>query len=256
MEFQQQKLKKFLGGRKMKEFIKRILKSNCIGRGIYEILHKLYRAYNTPRKIKRLHKYGYEALNRVHNTLSSKNIPYYCEAGTMLGIVRDNGFIKHDDDIDIAIMPDIVKPVEVLKAFKDSGFGFVHGFLYEGQISEFTVSDRSGITIDVFFHKYVPNDKTRFHEVFMRWYADRKYPEASANTALQFNFRGADSLKEVQVNGVTTVIPTNAEEMLDSAYGPWRKPDPNFKSDSLKYIELPGFSYRITNYDDFLAKGA
>ena len=170
----------------------------------------------------------------------------------MLGIVRDNGFIKHDDDIDIAIIPDVVRAKDVLRAFIDEGFGFIHGFLYEGEISEFTVRDVSGITIDVFFHKYVPGDKSRFYEVFMRWYADREYPDAMANTALQFNFRGADGLKEVQVNGITTVIPTNAEEMLDSAYGPWREPDPNFKSDSLKFVELPGFSYRATNLAKFL----
>ena len=171
----------------------------------------------------------------------------------MLGIVRDNGFIKHDDDIDIAIIPDVVTAKDVLKAFVDGGFGFIHGFLYDGEISEFTVRDVSGITIDVFFHKYVPGDKSRFHEVFMRWYPDRKYPNAMANTALQFNFRGADGLKEVQVNGVTTVIPINAEEMLDSAYGPWRRPDPNFKSDSLKYVELPSYSYRVTDLTKLLS---
>ena len=237
----------------MKELIKSVLKKNCVGRAIYGTLHKIYRAYNTPRKIRRLHKYGYEALRRVHKVMSSKNIPYYCEAGTMLGIVRDNGFIKHDDDIDIAIIPDVVTAKDVLKAFVDGGFGFIHGFLYDGEISEFTVRDVSGITIDVFFHKYVPGDKSRFHEVFMRWYPDRKYPNAMANTALQFNFRGADGLKEVQVNGVTTVIPINAEEMLDSAYGPWRRPDPNFKSDSLKYVELPSYSYRVTDLTKLLS---
>lgn len=180
----------------------------------------------------------------------TNHIPYYCEAGTLLGFVRDNGFIDGDDDIDIAIMPDTVSPRKVLDCFLYEGFAFVHGFRIGGRTSEFTVRDISGITIDVFFHRYNPCDRRRVHQIFMRWYPDRKYPDSLANNALRFDFVAPTGIKSITVGGVETSIPENAEQVLDSEYGPWRKPDPNFKSDSLKYVELEEFSYRILDAKD------
>lgn len=229
----------------MKEFVKKVLKSCALGRAAYEGLHKLYKAYNDPLKVRRLHKHGYETLKRLHEAMEKNQIPYYCEAGTLLGFIRDHGFIKHDDDIDIAIMPDTVAPRKVLGAFLASGFCLVHGFKLGGRTSEFTVRDVTGITIDVFFHEYVPGDKSRVYQIFMRWHPDRQYPDPSANNALRFNFVAPTGIKKIVVCGVEANVPVNAEEVLDSEYGPWRKPDPNFKSDSLKYEELDEYSYRV-----------
>lgn len=229
----------------MKEFVKKVLKSCVLGRAAYGVLHKIFKTFNDPRKVRRLHKFGYETLKRMHDMMVVNHIPYYCEAGTLLGFVRDNGFIKHDDDIDIAIMPDTVEPRRVLDVFLESGFSFVHGFRLRGRITEFTVRDLSGVTIDVFFHQYVPGDKGRVYQVFMRWYPDRKYPDPSANNALRFNVVAPKGIKKIIIGGVVTCIPDNAEEVLESEYGPWRTPDPNFKSDSLTYEELEEYSYRI-----------
>lgn len=229
----------------MKEFLKKVLKRSGVGFAVYTFIHKIYRKFKGPRDIRRLHRHGYGALARFDKVMSDNGIVYYCEAGTLLGIVRDNGFIKHDDDIDVAIMPETQDARFVLDALLRAGFQVVHGFRYADRTTEFTVRDRSGVTIDVFFHRYASECHDYVHQIFMRWYPDRTYPSVMANIALQFKFVAPKGVKRVVVHGVQTNIPINAEEVLDSEYGPWRKPDPNFKSDSLKYKELPGYSYRM-----------
>lgn len=231
---------------KVKAFVKKVLKPSPIGRVVYPYIQRTWKSYSIPRKRRRLHKYGYDVLARMHGTLSKAGILYYCDAGTLLGFVRDGGFIKNDDDIDICIMPDSVSLSKVLRAFLDAGYGYVHGFDYKGRFLEFTVMDPAHISIDVFLHSYNKEDPRYFDEVFLRWFPDREYPSEKANTGLIFKLLAPRGLKMTKVHGVEVVIPANAEEVLDSEYGPWRKPDPDFKSDSLKHTELPGYAYRIS----------
>ena len=194
---------------------------------------------------KRLHKHGYDVLSRLHKLLTKNGIQYYCEAGTLLGIIRDGGFIKHDDDIDICVPPAKIGLSDVLQTFVDAGYGFVQCLEYDGQILEFTIRDRTGITIDVFSCRYSPDAPEKMYESFPRWDPKRSYPNVRANHLLEFEYVRPTGVKQVTVHGVETMIPENYIEVLDSEFGPWRIPDPSFKSEMLKHKELPGFCYRI-----------
>ena len=232
---------------------KKILKDSSVGRAAYPCLQMIWRSWAIPRRIQRLHNHGYGLLAEMHELLSTKNIPYYADAGTLLGFIRDGGFIKHDDDIDIGIMPDTVRPPDVLKVFMNAGWGYVHGFKLNGRVLEFTVKHSCGLTVDVFFHKYCEDDRRFLHEIFLRWYPDRKYPNERANTALKYRLRGPDGLTMMKVHGVEVSIPTNAREVLDSEYGPWEHPDPSFKSEMIPHEELSDFAMRIDK-DELLAE--
>ena len=135
---------------KLKDGVRRVLKDSSLGRGVYPLIQHCWRAYAIPKRQKRLQKCGPGVLARLHQLMQRNHVPYYCDYGTLIGFVRDNGFIKHDDDIDISIQPDAMRPADVLKVFMDAGYGFVHGFNYEGRLMEFTVADASGVTIDVY----------------------------------------------------------------------------------------------------------
>ena len=130
--------------------------------------------------------------------------------------------------------------------FLDAGYGYVHGFDYNGRFLEFTVMDPARISIDVFMHSHCEDDPCFLNEIFLRWFPDRKYPSEKANTGLLFRFLAPNGLKKIEVHGVEVLIPANAEEVLDSEYGPWQHPDPNFKSDSIQHGEVPGYIYRIS----------
>lgn len=229
-----------------KEFAKKVLKPLAIGRAVYPIFQKIYRSYAIPARRRRLHKYGYEVLSRLHGLFKQNDVHYYCACGTLLGMVRDGGFIKNDDDIDIAILPGTTKLSDVLKILTDAGYGFVHAFEYDGRLLEFTVISPENIPIDVFMHKPYDDNSGFLHTIFIRWYPDRQYPSEKANTGLHFKFKGPSGLQSITVHGIEVVVPKNAEEVLDSEFGPWRVPDPNFKSEQLENEELKGFVNRLT----------
>lgn len=92
----------------IKELVKRNLKTSRLGRIVYEPLNRIWRLYSIPMARHNLHKKGYELLSEIDTLMVKNDIPYYCEAGTLLGLVRDKGFIRHDDDIDLSVP--ILKP--------------------------------------------------------------------------------------------------------------------------------------------------
>lgn len=228
-----------------KVWIQNILKTSAIGRYVYPRLQRAWRSIVIPIRRRRLHKHGYGALFRLHELLTKNNVTYHCEAGTLLGIIRDGGFIKHDDDIDICVPPGSVSMSGLIRIFLNSGYEFVQCLEYGGHISEFTVRDRTGIPIDIFTCGYSSDAPNKMYQKFPRWNPNRKYPNERANHLLEFEYVRPKGLKTVKVHGVEVAIPENYVEVLDSEFGPWRVPDPLFKSEMLKHKELPGFCYRI-----------
>lgn len=231
---------------KVKDTVRNRLKDSRLGRKIYPLIQRCWRAYAIPKRQRRLQKCGPEVLARLHLLLQKHNVPYYCDYGTLIGFVRDNGFIKHDDDIDISITPGTMRPAEVLKVFIDAGYGFVHGFNYKGRLMEFTVADSSGVTIDVFFPVKMNVDGW-VHGYQPIWDSKRAYPSEKANTVIEYDFVEATGIKTINIVGTAALVPGNFDEVLTSEYGPWKVPDAKFNTvTDRKYREMPGFAFRLT----------
>lgn len=231
----------------IKDSVRKFMKSSKFGHVFYPLLQKCWRAYAIPKRQKRLQKFGSVALERLHKLLQSHSVPYYCDYGTLIGFVRDNGFIKHDDDIDISIQPGKVSPTQVLKVFMDSGYGFVHGFDYEGKLMEFTVADASGITIDVFFPDKMDNNPGWIHGYQPIWNPGKAYPNEKANTVIQYDFVEATGVKTIKIAGTAALIPGNFDEVLTSEYGPWKVPDAKFNTVTDRvHREMRGFAFRLS----------
>ena len=59
-------------------------------------------------------KYWLEELTKVSSVLESANINFFLDHGTLLGAVRDKGFIPWDNDIDLGVVN-----FDIKKRFKD-----------------------------------------------------------------------------------------------------------------------------------------
>lgn len=77
----------------------------------------------TPEEISELHDVLVEILNDFDDICLKNNLTYYVTGGTLLGAIRNNGFIPWDDDIDVS-MPrrDFELLKDCLKDFSDKYF--------------------------------------------------------------------------------------------------------------------------------------
>jgi len=140
----------------------------------------------------------------------------YIVYGTLLGLVRENGFIPGDDDFDTAYLSKHTDPKKVraemaamIRRLRESGECIRVG----RRRNLFHWKSPQGIEIDV----------------FPSWLRDEKYFLSFAVAA-----DCADSIRKGfatrSMAGKTVLAPVEAETVLAASYGPnWRKPDPLFQ---------------------------
>lgn len=232
---------------KVKELVKKILKSSGGGKFLYPLFQKIYLLYAKPMKCRRLQENGADVLERFEVFMRKEGISHCLEFGTLLGFIRDHGFIKHDDDIDVVIMPGVIEPVALLRKFMEAGYGFIHGFNYKGRLIEFTIADPSQVPIDIFMPTRNKENPDYFDYMFPFWKPGNDYPSEKANNVRLTTYLGAKDIRNLELFGLKLPIAGNAEEVLESEYGPWKIPDPNYNpEDRIKVRVLDGFAYRLT----------
>lgn len=235
----------------IREFTKKALKSNPVGRALYEPAHTLWRMYSEPKRRRALQKHGDETIRILHDFFKKNNIEYYLDFGTLLGIIRENGFIKHDDDIDLTIRRSGIKPKEMLKKLSDMGFAFIHGFHAVGKTLEATIA-RNGLTVDIFFGTDNYGNSDNFVLFDCVYDTATEYPSTDANSWRAWFFPKSTCAEDFSFHGYTVCLPKDFEQMLKLEYGQtWRTPIKNFeyKQEELHYEYQDGYAYRVLSID-------
>lgn len=236
----------------MKELVKKVLKSCALGKLIYEPLHKLYRLYSVPHRRRILRRRGVEVLADLFAVFKKHGIPGYVACGTMLGFVRDGGFMPHDDDIDVAILPGEWTPDRVLRTMLDEGFEYVLGLAYEGRLDELKLRWK-GVPIDVFFYD---DDGEHFNSKVFYYLPEEKYPSDNANSVVVFPEMRVEKLTTIVVYGIAVSVPDPPETACADHFGPtWSVPQAGYDgSKNARLRKLPGFGYSISK-EEALALG-
>ena len=157
-------------------------------------------------------KYGAEVLFLIHDSAKKTQLNYYADYGTLLGLVREKGFIKHDVDMDFSILSEENNLLDFYLELEKQGFYFERFLLLDNRLREFSMRYKE-ISID-FFIRYFTEDRKSLYVV-----ADKKddfWPVFIHPAPLD--------LIEYDVLGGKTFIPSNFDEMLTSMYGNWRVP--------------------------------
>ncbi len=194
---------------------------------------------------------GKAILNDLHALLTKSKVPYFAEYGTLLGLIREGGFIKHDEDIDLGVLGWSVDPVKLMEVVLDHGLLLKRAFCWNGQITEFTFLFNNKLQVDFFFLLRGVDGKE-----FGVAYNDFTEDESGRRIAKKIigvpkpKFSG---VSEYTVNGITTYIPQDYEGFLICSYGKnWRTPIENFQAsrERVERKDIEGIAYILTTPEE------
>ena len=152
-----------------------------------------------------------EESNEIFEAQFSKKL-FICY-GTLLGCIRDNDFIPHDDDVDVCFLAE----EQGLDAAVDEFRQIMETLTNIGEKVQFDNSAQfhwslQGTTLDVFM-AWMEGDNLYMYNAGGLFPRNRIYP-----------------LVEREFKGRQVLIPNHSEALLELIYGPgWRIPDPSFQ---------------------------
>jgi len=141
--------------------------------------------------------------------------------GTLLGAVRENGYIGHDVDFDAAYLSSLHDPDEVINEFERVALTLIKaGLEVDAKVTALHIYDPAepGTRIDL-FHLYCDVDgNVRF-----------PFGYAGTSTLTEHDWAGT---QEIDFAGGRVAVPVGAEKVVEHLYGSdWREPKPGFNWD-------------------------
>ena len=215
-------------------FVKRILKK------VYYFICD--RKYVRNRKLM-LNKNGKKIFQEFIEIANRNKLSVWLCYGTLLGFIRENGLMKHDDDFDVGCWYKSYSKV-FEQDLINNGFFLEHQFKADEGYSAFEQTFvKNGVYIDIFYH--YEDEKTIWTHVFHREKNDN-LPE-NVWRVRKLDFTKSD-FKSVDFIGTKVLIPENSEQYLVETYGEnWRIPDKNYdwRKGPRKDSILPGIYGRM-----------
>lgn len=205
------------------EFLKKV-------RFIYKPYAKIKIAIVVKKRNRLLHKNGYLIMNKLTDTIVENKVKAFCAFGTLLGFIRDKGFIKHDEDIDFGVINDANFSWEKLESILTAiGMKKTREFTFDDKITEQSYIE-NGVNVDFFLYTPI-NNKMMAHIYYKK--AGVKYKSENEYSAKESWSPLVDKIDITMINDTKILIPSENEVYLSSVYGEsWRVPDPDFQHDS------------------------
>jgi phosphorylcholine metabolism protein LicD len=151
-----------------------------------------------------------DAISIIDFILTENNVDYFVNFGTLLGLIREGHVIKHDTDIDIAIINCHRKTIDsLIISFEKLNFKFTY------ELREFEFFSFLFYSIKIDFTHYKHLKKFLVHDSLKLKTAD-VYP-----------------IKIIEFSHFKSNVPNKHKKILRSYYGPnWQIPNRGFHYDS------------------------
>jgi hypothetical protein len=182
----------------------------------------------------------FEILDKFHKICTINNIKYHIHAGTLLGMVRDNGFIPFDYDIDVAVIKWDKEQIDKLhEELINNGFILHREFFYKDRLIQRSYLYNE-IRLDVYllFTNKEKSWKYAFYKVAGQ-------PKNEMNVVIQI-LPLINEVEIKQIQGHYMSFPKNAIEILEMQYGEnWEIPCKNwtyYKSRNAIPCEVTGYT--------------
>ncbi len=210
------------------------------------IVRKVRKGLSKKKHRRRLAKHGSDAIKSLKLALDESGLRYWIEFGTLLGAVRDGGFIGHDLDIDLAVAYGESLP-DLDRVFEHHGFRLKSFFEHEGKLLEKTYVHDKKVEVDIFV-AYEVDDKFIVYDCV--WDKDPDINRQEVRNTLggspcYENRMSHFGLQPYEFLGVSLYAPDNIEQHLTELYGEgYMTPDPNWKHSTRKIRKSAGFSVK------------
>ena len=181
----------------------------------WKIIKKLNEKANIELDTKRQQLLKNNFLDVLNSIYSSKisNYDVWLDFGTLLGIYRDKGLIKHDLDMDFGIViDDYLDFQEKEKELLNKGFQKTRELYYNKELMEISY-DYKGLNVDFIVYK---KEEGYVKSVVVGYLLDalnRPCKYESSKYEIKF-----DGLKDYDFEGIKVKIPLNTHEYLEYQY--------------------------------------
>ena len=177
-----------------------------------------------------LQKNGLEVLKDLYHACNKAGIKAFLAEGTLLGHHRENGFIKHDHDIDLGILEDDIKKIGALeRTLRRKGYAV----------------KKKKHSVLLRYHK--PHADIYFFrdrgQGIISWCIEHK-----DNSLFRYDFPAAifsHMDKATFADRLDVLVPCRVEDYLTAAYGDWKTPIqkqhlffPNLRIENMKAVIL------------------
>ena len=185
---------------------------------------------------------GMEALMTFDTAMKEANYHYSLAFGTMLGAVREHGFIKHDFDIDVFMW---IEDLDELlpSVLKKSGFKYTHTFLVDnGKLGREDTIEYKGVQIDIFYiYPALSGREYAYCCDFLPYGNCRSWNQSIRKHGgllpRRFEIPTSKKLTTVPFETMQLPIMDNADEFLSFRYGPdYMTPKPSWRNGDNPYI--------------------
>jgi len=157
-----------------------------------------------------------ENLLLAKNILNEKKMDFWLTDGTLLGFYRDNGFIEHDEDIDLGCLIEDLNET-VLFDFLDNGFKLDSIYGNRNIGLEFSFK-RKEMKLDIFF--FYKEDHKFWHGAWVR----KKINGVKKDNLIKYSY-DPFKLIEIEFYGHKFNAPDNIEKYIETKYGKnWKEP--------------------------------
>ena len=183
------------------------------------------------------------------DALSTTHTQAFMIYGSLLGLIREGHFLKHDDDLDIGVIVDNSfswKSIET--ALNKKGFSKCREFTSNGKITE-QAYNASGLTFDIFGFFPIENSNLMkaYHYTFL---PKVKYNSPTGLTVKKIEIPSPESIINRVYFGYRLPVASNAEAQLAAIYGTsWRIPDKSWVSGDKNFEFLMDVNGNVTFFD-------
>lgn len=196
----------------MRDLVVKILVRIGLYKPVVNIINRIKETFQA-RRVRHL---GVETLREANAACEEASIIMFPAFGTLLGAIRDKGFISYDFDLDVGVTPDVT-PDTIHESMRR------HGFVLTKQ----TYIPEVGVTEETYYRKKVGVDVFYYFAEGDDWYAycprkheykDWKEANASDGFPVARSYVPKSEFEKTDFLGIQINVPVRAHEWLKDIY--------------------------------------